>query len=359
MDLRVLLLLLGFGCLLLEPIAGSADELNSAANMQLGTKAKPIQRNAPRYPHRELDNGQQGWVELSYVVTKEGTVIDPVVEASSGSRHFERVAMRTVQGWSYEPATWKGEPVQQCKTEVRLIFAMDGHGTGVNRKYYQRHRRIEKAIESGDTAKAQEMIDALRDRYSLSISETSWLWTLQARLHGLSGDKQRQLSAIRKATRSETWVDEDLYPNLLLVKTALELELQQYSSALESHGQLTELDKVPAQASALEPYVENLREKVAGDDVLMVKGKVTEKGNWHYRPLRQSVSLSNVAGDLETIEFRCTWHRAADEARVDFAWEIPEEWGRCSILVFGKPGAQFELLEIPNPDAPEQLTAVQ
>lgn len=57
--------------------------------------AKPVVRTAPNYPTIELREGQQGWVELNYVVTTDGTVVEPVVEASSGSRAFERAAIKT------------------------------------------------------------------------------------------------------------------------------------------------------------------------------------------------------------------------------------------------------------------------
>jgi len=53
--------------------------------MHRGVTAKPIKRIAPHYPRSELTQGRQGWVQLSYVVTTAGEIVDPVVENSSGT----------------------------------------------------------------------------------------------------------------------------------------------------------------------------------------------------------------------------------------------------------------------------------
>ena len=212
------------------------DELTS---MHRGVKAKPIERPAPRYPRSELGRGQQGWVQLNYVVTAEGRIVDPVVENSSGSQAFEEEALRTVNQWSYEPATWDGVPVQQCHTEVMITFALEGAGTGVTKKFSRRYRKIENTIADDDLPKAQEMIDDTVEEFNLSLSETAWLWALRARLAGLVGDKEAQLVALRKATQNNgRWVDDKLYPKLLLVRTALEIENGNFSQALSSHDKL-------------------------------------------------------------------------------------------------------------------------
>ncbi len=103
--MRTGLLLLGLAFIAPDAIA---DESSSHR-----IYAKPVKRTAPTYPSSELRNAQQRWVELNYVVAEDGTVIEPVVEASSGSRAFERAAINTVKRWQYEPSLQDGDPVQQ------------------------------------------------------------------------------------------------------------------------------------------------------------------------------------------------------------------------------------------------------
>lgn len=111
-------------------------------------------------------------------------------------------------------------------------FCARGHGD-------RRHEKVDKAIVAGELSKARELTDEIMDKLNPSLSETAWMWTLRARLAGLAGDKTAQLIALRNATVSNgRWVSEKLYPNLLLVRTALELENGSFSEALSTHDKL-------------------------------------------------------------------------------------------------------------------------
>lgn len=127
----------GFIVLLAASVSFGADDVEQAS-MHHGIKAEPLSQPAPRYPRIEIVRDRQGWVQLSYVVTADGNVIDPVVESSSGSELFEKAAMRSVNRCTYKPATWDGVPVQQCHTQVMITFALEGMGTDVTRKSIRR-----------------------------------------------------------------------------------------------------------------------------------------------------------------------------------------------------------------------------
>jgi len=344
----------GLLILVAAPVSFGADD-DELSGVHRGVSAKPVTRVAPRYPRSELGRGQQGWVQVSYVISADGEIVDPVVENSSGSDTFEREALRTVKRWSYEPATWDGVPVQQCHTEVMITFAIDGAGTSVTKKFYNRYRRIGKAIDSGELTKAQEMIDDVVDDLNLSLSEMAWLWAQRARLAGLAGDKDAQLRALREATQNNgRWVDEKLYPNLLLVRTALEIEDGNFSEALSSHDKLVNVNEEHPQLEQLKPFVNSMRDLIASDTALSVPAAIGQEAdcvdcatNWHYHPLRRKFSIADVNGSLRNIEFRCSWQRVVDEALEGITWDLPEDWGDCSILVFGEPGTTFNLLELP------------
>lgn len=345
----------GLLILLALPLSFAAED-SDAPGMHHGISAKPIKRTAPRYPGSELGRGQQGWVQLSYVVTADGEIVDPVVEKSSGSDAFEREALRTVKRWAYEPATWDGVPVQQCRTRVMITFALEGAGTGVTKKFHRRYKKVDKAINDGELSKAQDLVDDIVADLNLSLSETAWLWTARARLAGLNGDKAAQLAALRKATRNNgKWVDEKLYPNLLLLRTALEMEEGNLSEALESHDKLVRTKVDSPMLEKLDPYVSKVRDVVASETVLSVPARIGEEEecndcatNWHYHPLRRRFELADINGSLRDIELRCAWQRVVDKAREGSTWEIPEAWGDCSIIVFGEPGTTFNLLELPR-----------
>lgn len=350
----VLFAILSLG--LFAPLTGGADETAAEPLAHLGTVAKPVKRTAPIYPKSLLDRGQQGWVKLSYVVTESGEVIDPVVEESSGPRAFERAALKTVQRWSYEPATWDGKPVQQCQTKVMISFAIEGSEATVSRRFYNRYYKIEKAIEKKDIEKAGKLLDNTFKSYDMTLSELTSLWALRAQHAALTGDEEMQLKAIRKATASNgRWINQELYPQLLYVRTVLELQNSNLPEALDTFDKLVSLDSDMPKLEDLRTYIDRVRNIIDSESIIAVSGRIDAaddcddcSNNWHYDPLRRKVRIAEVDGELGNIELRCAWRRIVDKARPGKSWDLPEDWGDCSIIVFGEPGSSFTLYEEPS-----------
>lgn len=347
MNITRFLCALAYACvvvLTLSPCALLADE--SAANdMQLGVSAKPVRRTPPRYPGSELRYGRQGWVQLSYVITTDGKVVDPIVLDSSGSSAFERAALQTVEDWSYEPAIWNGEAVQQCETKVMISFALEGEQNRVSREFHRAYKKVDQSLNEGDLETAEQLLAESFESFNMSLAELSWLWSIRARYAGMVGDKEAQLQAVRKATaHSASWIDDDVYAGLLLIRTVRELESGNVSAALSSHDKLLESGAELPQMEQLLPYIEEIEALIASDTPLLTSASIA-KENWNYRLLRRKFSFTDVSGDLENLEIRCSRRRVVDTAREGATWEIPESWGNCSIIVFGTPGSTFSLLE--------------
>jgi TonB family protein len=341
-------------CLYLALIALAAPNVLADDASQLRVYAKPVERSAPRYPAHELRRNQQGWVVLNYVVADDGRVVEPVVEQSSGSRAFEDAAMRTVRNWRYEPARLNGEPVQQCKTKVRIAFTMHGAQDKVSKPFYNRYRKIERTLGDGDVDGASAALDAAFHGEGLSLGEMSWLWAMEARIAGVRGDTGHQLEALRRATAgSSEWLSEDLQTGLLTTRTALELERGELSAALHSYTELASIDS--ADTAQLEPFIEQIKSLVDSDELFFADAIIGGNPNcescesqWQYQPLRRAIEFADVEGELDNLELRCEWQRFVDEAREGVTWNIPESWGDCSIVVFGTPGTTFKLFELPE-----------
>jgi TonB family protein len=323
---------------------------------QVGVKAEWLRRTPPKYPRVELERGRQGWVILSYVVTTDGKVVDPVVQDSSGSASFEKAALRTVEDWTFKPATWNGEPVQQCDTKVMLTFAIEDQIQKVSQKFFRIYRKIDKMLLDGELEPAAKMLDETFESFDMTLSEISWLWALRARYAGQIGDNDMQLAAVRKATAgSGKWVDDDLYPGLLLIRTIRELESGDYSSALESYDKLLSTGSDLPQIELMRPAIEKVESMIASDALLSVPGRIPDDANcmeceddWHYDLLRRRFTIEAISGNLRDLEIRCQRQRVVDKVREDISWEIPASWGSCSVIVFGEPGAKFTLFEEPT-----------
>jgi TonB family protein len=78
---------------------------------------------APSYPVRAREHGTEGWVELDFIVTKDGTTRDPRVKAAEPAGVFDRAALDAVRRWRYEPQVVSGAIVEQ-RVETRLRFQL-------------------------------------------------------------------------------------------------------------------------------------------------------------------------------------------------------------------------------------------
>lgn len=315
--------------------------------------AKPVVRVAPTYPTAELRRGNQGWVDLSFVVSKEGEVLDPVVEASSGSRFFESAAISAVKGFRYEPATVNGEAVRQCKTRTRISFAIEGSTDKVSRKFHSGYTHIDKLLEKQEIEEAEQRLDAMFDSKGLTIGEISWLWALKARVASVKGDKAGELTAVKRALgASERWLPGELRAGLLKVRVVREIESGNYAGALEAWESLQSMDGVSM--ASLRPIIEEIESLASSDALFYRQGTIGENPtcescdrNWQYQPLRRSIELADVEGTLDSIELRCDWQHYVDKASIGKAWQIPRDWGNCKVIVLGEPGTRFKLYEIP------------
>ena len=316
--------------------------------------AKPVKRTAPDYPSSELRKGQQGWVELNYVVTKEGKVVDPVVEASSGSLAFERAAIKTVKRWRYEPALLDGEPIQQSKTKVRISFALEGAETGVSRRFHRTYRKIDETLERGEIDSATLQLEEAFQLKGLTLGELSWLWALRARIAGIQGDREQQLIAVRRALAvASDFIPDNLRSGLLTTQVVLEIQENNFAAALDAYSTLKAVEG--ADTSKLDPVVDKIHALVGSDRPLGVAAEIggdrsceTCASQWRYRPMRRAIEITEIDGTLGNLELRCEWQRYVDEAREDVAWEIPASWGECSVVVHGEAGATFKLVELPD-----------
>ena len=78
----------------------------------------PLVRIAPRYPRKAAMAGTEGWVKLSFTVTKTGTVKDVEVVEANPRRVFDRAAKQAILKWKFKPKIVDGEPVERQAVQV-------------------------------------------------------------------------------------------------------------------------------------------------------------------------------------------------------------------------------------------------
>jgi TonB family protein len=106
-------------------VAQAERDLTLAREQQNVVSASTLKRTkmvAPVYPSSALKKGIEGWVEVQFNVTQNGTVEDVQVRNSSPAEVFDDAAVKAVRQWRFEPVARNGVIVEQ-RAMTRLRFS--------------------------------------------------------------------------------------------------------------------------------------------------------------------------------------------------------------------------------------------
>lgn len=219
--------------------------------------AQLIEQPEPDFPMSELRRGREGWVVLRYSVDHDGMVVDPSIEDSSGSDAFDEAAMETVREWRYESGA-------EQSAKVLLSFVYERKQPYVTKSFFVRNRKVHRAIGKGKLDEAQELIDAMRSDDELTAFELAYFYIAEGRIADEKGDPAEQLRCFRKAMLSHgRWLPRNDYLKLLYAAVVLEIQLEEYSSALRDYALLSETRPGRALAADLEEPVQAIEAMVA------------------------------------------------------------------------------------------------
>jgi periplasmic protein TonB len=93
-------------CSLAAALSVSASNRLSAAVQN----ARPVSQVAPAYSHELRASDVEGEVVVSFTITTNGDVLNPVV-VSSSDRHLEKPTLAAIRKWKFAPAMKDGVAV--------------------------------------------------------------------------------------------------------------------------------------------------------------------------------------------------------------------------------------------------------
>lgn len=83
----------------------------------------PLVRIDPQYPPQAQERGLEGWVQIHFVVSKDGSVRE-AIPVKSSNRIFDREAVRAALRYKYQPEIVGGQPVE-CEADLVLRFTLE------------------------------------------------------------------------------------------------------------------------------------------------------------------------------------------------------------------------------------------
>lgn len=254
-----------------------------------GASPQLIEQTPPEYPAAERKRRREGWVVLSYQINSDGAVVEPSVEDSSGGEAFNEAALVAIQDWRFAPAA-------ERKSDVLMYFVYDRRHLRLSRKFFTGNAKIHKLIDNGKLDLAEKRIDAMRDDNALNAFELAYSFVTEGRIAGERGNRAEQLRCFRRAMLNQgRWLKRSRYLNLLYATVVLELQQQDFASALRDYTLLTETSPGRKIAADIEGTIQTVR-------ALLADGR--------------KISPPYLAANLEmTIEHEARSRSGQDDAR--------------------------------------------
>lgn len=320
-----------------------SDNTESDLLKSIVASAKVVKQPWPEYPVSLARKGIEGWVELSYVIDKQGNVIDPIVENSSGYKEFERSAIKALKRWQFEPAKENGEPVEQCDTKVRLSFALHKSGSSVTKSFLAVYDQVLAAINNQKYDDAKALLTELKEKKMSTLGEDAYYWSLEGYLAQSTGDKDAALEYYLNVDPTRIQPSHNQYVQQQTLMLAV--EQGHWATALATFDRLRAglgEQPLPNNLIELEGKIQTL---IANSEPLFYTGKINDRGFWRIKLVRHQFEIGAVTGQLQELEVRCNHQRHVYQPEPNKSWHLPQQWQGCSVYVTGTPGSQFQLAE--------------
>ena len=313
--------------------------------------AVAVDRAVPEFPRHVPRRLQEGWVQMSYIVTPDGRATDPIIVNSSGGPEFELEVRKVTESWRFEPSVTGAElPYNIANTR----FTLRGRGKGTTRRFARFAQHIMRNLHNDDVEAARKEADIALKLGGWNLYESTILWLMVGRVEGAEGDNAGQLEMYRRglAVSNERSLQRNARIDLLENIFELEAELGQYSAAMQTLAELREIKGSKAAVKRLAARAEEIATILANDPVLVANAFVVNPCDcdagvalWDYIPARRIFSFANLNGNVERFEARCELQRLSGAVETDQQWTLEADWGFCQIFVFGDDGATFDFLE--------------
>jgi TonB family protein len=322
--------------------------------------AEGLERSAPNYPIRALQQYREGWAIVSFIISEQGTVIEPMIEESSHP-DFDGPTLRAVEKWRYKPATLDGSPVEESAVRTAIRFKIED-ADGAGERFIDSYRSIHRSIAANELAEASSKLLTLESG-RLNYYEQAWLsWLKYVYLDATGTAPPSELIAtLRRAVGAlddEGYLEPDVFVTALQRLVLLSARDGDLSGALIAFARLRTSEEAQRSklyddtVASLEPLRQQIVGIVKGPRVLQQTGRIGTNDYWVHRMLRRSFAWGDVDGKLRVIDLRCTRaNRRFAPTLEGSVLKVPESWGECSVYVKGDVDTTFVFEEYPSEQA--------
>ena len=312
----------------------------------------------PRYPGGAQLQWSEGWVHLLLSIKADGSVSEVVALDGVGNESFRKAAIKAVSQWKYEPAKLNGQPVDAYGIGLEIHYDVQG---SVQMAWHEDVvKKYNKALGLVQQQKANEAIEILKRAFDRPAThfEQAMVSALLARAYLQINDRAKARESVAHALFDDgKSLDPKVVPFAFAMRILLETENGNLNGALCGYKKLQKFDPnwrkgedAAKYAGLVDQTIARLEKALSQPDPISVAGRIEvdfeDEEVWVHPVLRRKFAFESITGKADRFRLFCTGVRM--EAVIDptLEWSIPDEAGRCTIVVSGSRGSTFNFIEM-------------
>lgn len=298
------------------------------------------------YPTISAMRQQEAWVELIFMVSKDGHPFDIRVLELSGHQNFATQAVEAVSNAKYQPATLDGVAVDSSVLQ-RFRFELRDSEPAASKAFVRKYRLLMRSIDKGDLKKTHKMMKKLVQVGVNNLYEDAYLNLAKFKYavaeNASHAEQLGYLSRALEGRRQEKYLPKNLFLSSLKMKFSLEVLVQDYAAARNTYTKMAQLDEtgdVQREFQELYEQIDLLRREPL---LYGLEARVGRGGTWNIDLFLNRFSLHDINGQLDELKLYCSARHAVLPVVLDREYIVPEAYGDCTLTAIGKPDTEFTL----------------
>lgn len=317
----------------------------------ISTYTMPEVERAPKlaFPSSLKNSGQEGMVQLNVMVGTDGRVFEPSVVFSTGDPAFQQEALAALAEMQFKPAMLNGEPTASSYPFI-IRFNLDPPPTGARTSFVRNYRKFVNLLQDEGQDEARSALDKLGESGATNHYENAFLNFAMYLYSQKYGTKSEQMDFLWAALDKASSEDDRIY----LPEESRLVSLRQLFSLQVANSRMKEAVKTFELLVALGDEEGTVALRSAYDRLLALEhdatayetpGTIADAGSWNIELLKHHVYVDRVDGALKEFKLRCSNHYVGFAIEPLISYEVPEDWGDCSLEVIGDAGTSFALVQ--------------
>lgn len=327
---------------------GQSDEATQV-DLLILSPPHPVKTEPPYYPQRPLQRSEEGTVDVHFMVDTDGVPFEAIVANSTGDRAFHAAALAALRRFRFDPAIYQGEPVIGSSI-YRFTFNLDLDEPGATPVFVDLFRDFNQAMETDNREQIEAALAKLEERGSRNHYETARLSLARFGYESRYGDRRQQMAHLHAALSNSEKEDDIVYlePDHVFELRRRLFTLQVLNNhleeALRTYALLQATSDGPLAGEEQSMYQQLLALRDS-DRAYGVPLTLDVAGSTSLHLFKRRLYITEVSGRVDEFKIYCSTRYFSLVPEVDVSYDIPGEWGGCTLFMLGDAGTEVMLVQ--------------